>query len=565
MTQPFVCVPDSSEIGYAGSPPRSALLRGRSIDSVDRPFHPSEWVDVNLEVPCTPRACVVLGGQRRQSDLTKPTGCRSPGAATSAPVPPPRRRKRRERRPLPPKPGSGNDAADDESEPEPLYSKLGPADRDHEDSEEEFATIEHILKKCSLEDVRAATRPKNYSATSLPNVADLLANRGPRPEDDARRLLGQAKSVSLPREATPFTPPQNSEGKFFARERESEEQRAEDFVILKDEVSPDLGDGFETSTPVKARLQPADDDLEDFKDASGASSPLPCVSAGRETSRRDEDTGYESRIESHPVSDVSRMLGGSNELSSGILRGDGVDSFEESEKKRVLAVASVQRTISEESLPREMLDELDEDDEQQPMRPEDEKSSKVIRSNGLDQPINANIIHEQDTPSPSPILNSQGSNVVENPESTREGKSSGVAAIGNPTSMTPSLMELEVALTDMLEKKDEREREAAEDKSSDKLPVPQIAALKNVEESEPSKIRLIDFPRADRTNPFNDFKSDDHEPPEKPSRLHRISLMEEPVIEESQLVPTPPRRRHRSKSNLNMSSEALHTYGDRLI
>jgi hypothetical protein len=89
------------------------------------------------------------------------------------------------------------------------------------------------------------------------------------------------------------------------------------------------------------------------------------------------------------------------------------------------------------------------------------------------------------------------------------GVSSGTAATGNPTSMTPSLMELEVALTDMLEKKDEREREAAEDKSSDKLPEPQIAAPKDMKEPQSSKSRLIDFPRAERTNPFNDFKSDD--------------------------------------------------------
>lgn len=53
----YIC---SSEIGYAGSPPREVLTRGRSIDSVDRPFHPSDWVDVNLEVPSTPRAASVL-------------------------------------------------------------------------------------------------------------------------------------------------------------------------------------------------------------------------------------------------------------------------------------------------------------------------------------------------------------------------------------------------------------------------------------------------------------------------------------------------------------------------
>jgi len=50
----------SSEIGYAGSPPREILARGRSIDSVDRPFHPSDWVDVNLEVPSPPRPSSAL-------------------------------------------------------------------------------------------------------------------------------------------------------------------------------------------------------------------------------------------------------------------------------------------------------------------------------------------------------------------------------------------------------------------------------------------------------------------------------------------------------------------------
>lgn len=43
----------SSEIGYAGSPPRAQLARGSSLDSTDKPFHPSEWVDVNLEVSNT--------------------------------------------------------------------------------------------------------------------------------------------------------------------------------------------------------------------------------------------------------------------------------------------------------------------------------------------------------------------------------------------------------------------------------------------------------------------------------------------------------------------------------
>ncbi|KAL0101440.1 hypothetical protein PUN28_018935 [Cardiocondyla obscurior] len=118
----------SSEIGYAGSPPREMLTRGRSIDSVDRPFHPSDWVDVNLEVPSPPRA---------SSTLTNSIVDASPRPAVistlscsnlkdNTPVPPPRRKKRNRSRPLPPKPDeipenvTNNLRRGDTSE-EPLY------------------------------------------------------------------------------------------------------------------------------------------------------------------------------------------------------------------------------------------------------------------------------------------------------------------------------------------------------------------------------------------------------------------------------------------------------------
>ncbi|CAB0033372.1 unnamed protein product [Trichogramma brassicae] len=124
---PSVC--SSSEMDYSSSLPHSSfLLRGHSIDSVDRPFHPSEWVDVNLEVPCEPRSSVILkvhsAKQQRSAcyDFNKSNGLNgsSNGTYTSiisdgAPVPPPRRRRHRDRRPLPPKP---------DEEPEPLYSQL---------------------------------------------------------------------------------------------------------------------------------------------------------------------------------------------------------------------------------------------------------------------------------------------------------------------------------------------------------------------------------------------------------------------------------------------------------
>lgn len=115
--------------------------------------------------------------------------------------------------------------------------------------------------------------------------------------------------------------------------------------------------------------------------------------------------------------------------------------------------------------------------------------------------------------------------------------------------MTPSLMELEAALTDMLERKDEAEREGHEellrhgdgDKSADKPAPgePQIVPVKRnrgLEESgvelrqvsssspsppphttgdagqqqQPAKSRPIDFPRAVRRNPFNDLSAEEH-------------------------------------------------------
>lgn len=98
----------SSEIGYAGSPPRDVLARGRSIDSVDRPFQPSDWVDVNLEVTGTPRTSSVLTNLIVDGNLYPPTSTTtsigSDNATKVRPVPPPRRKKRNRGRPLPPKP-----------------------------------------------------------------------------------------------------------------------------------------------------------------------------------------------------------------------------------------------------------------------------------------------------------------------------------------------------------------------------------------------------------------------------------------------------------------------------
>ncbi|XP_076247590.1 uncharacterized protein LOC143187333 isoform X2 [Calliopsis andreniformis] len=160
----------SSEIGYAGSPPREVLTRGRSIDSVDRPFHPSDWVDVNLEVPSTPRPSSALTNLTVDTSLypaTTPTSSCS-NLKDSTPVPPPRRRKRNKGRPLPPKPDEigenpPSNLKTTETGDEPLYSsvKSPKANEDEEDGgveedEEEQNEAEEgsLDKQSSREDAR---------------------------------------------------------------------------------------------------------------------------------------------------------------------------------------------------------------------------------------------------------------------------------------------------------------------------------------------------------------------------------------------------------------------------
>ncbi|XP_015429922.1 PREDICTED: uncharacterized protein LOC107186543 [Dufourea novaeangliae] len=136
----------SSEIGYAGSPPREVLTRGRSIDSVDRPFHPSEWVDVNLEVPSTPRPSSALTNLTVDTSLypaTTPTSSCS-NLKDATPVPPPRRKKRNKGRPLPPKPdeiaeSSPGNSKRAETGDEPLYSSVRSpkSSGDEQDADEE--------------------------------------------------------------------------------------------------------------------------------------------------------------------------------------------------------------------------------------------------------------------------------------------------------------------------------------------------------------------------------------------------------------------------------------------
>ncbi|XP_015172817.1 PREDICTED: uncharacterized protein LOC107064541 isoform X2 [Polistes dominula] len=150
----------SSEIGYAGSPPRDVLTRGRSIDSVDRPFQPSDWVDVNLEVPSTPRPNSVLTNLTIDTNLypptTTPTSIRSNNLKDVTPVPPPRRKKRNRGRPLPPKP---DEIADKtmcnlrhvDSCEEPLYSSV-VSNNSPRMLLNDYATMEDVVGRVDSDD-----------------------------------------------------------------------------------------------------------------------------------------------------------------------------------------------------------------------------------------------------------------------------------------------------------------------------------------------------------------------------------------------------------------------------
>ncbi|XP_033223776.1 uncharacterized protein LOC117177290 isoform X2 [Belonocnema kinseyi] len=152
----------SSEIGYAGSPPRALLARGCSIDSTDRPFHPSEWVDVNLEVPNTPRASTALTNLTVNTNLysTTTTTSSCPNLMeNSVPVPPPRKRKRNIGRPLPPKPDDITEnnfrIESPTSKDEPLYSSVKTPKSKSNYFDSEVSETDSKRKFDSLEDSKS--------------------------------------------------------------------------------------------------------------------------------------------------------------------------------------------------------------------------------------------------------------------------------------------------------------------------------------------------------------------------------------------------------------------------
>lgn len=171
------------------------------------------------------------------------------------------------------------------------------------------------------------------------------------------------------------------------------------------------------------------------------------------------------------------------------------------------------RTISEESLPQEMLDEVDEEIEVDFF---DEKLAKdttnKLKKDCQDQRI------KTPPPSPEPKIKAQ---ILDNDHSTLLKVLNDEAVDGsNLSSMTPSLTELEAALSDMLEKEDQldeimkRENKSEECEQTivpEKLLEPEIIPVE--------KHNAIDKRVSDQRCPINDDILVDNTSENKTDRL----------------------------------------------
>lgn len=260
------------------------------------------------------------------------------------------------------------------------------------------------------------------------------------------------------------------------------------------------------------------------------------------------------------------------------------DGYEEKEltldiRSQVSSVGKLSRTISDESIPSEMVEEVEDTSAEEPKS----KDSKTP------------------PPSPEPKIKPeiQENEEHKRPASLKIHKEDGGES--NLSSMTPSLTELEAALSDMLEKEEHEEprpgHDHVEDSENSNLRhtddesivskptsddaegnLPVRRRKQNVKISLGDILNGVEVPESHEiirdvnttentvagggrdkiqgTNPFEDSDEEedkvpfggpvnpfDSEPPEKPSRLHKIPLDQTP--ESGPDGPTPPQRKHK--------------------
>lgn len=204
-------------------------------------------------------------------------------------------------------------------------------------------------------------------------------------------------------------------------------------------------------------------------------------------------------------------------------------------------------------MPREMLEEPEDDFF-------DEKLAKDARNNNTKKCLLDDWRGGTPPPSPEPKIKA----TVLDPDHSTLFKilKEEAAEESNMSSMTPSLTELEAALSDMLEKEDSVEggnRGGKEEPPIPKILEPVIEELRADERKMGRKVSFCSWEESiadlpDR--PVSPRDDTDPDPPKKPNRSNKST--EEDF---SDLVPTPPRRKNKS----SVARKESEMKNDRLI
>lgn len=267
------------------------------------------------------------------------------------------------------------------------------------------------------------------------------------------------------------------------------------------------------------------------------------------------------------------------------LSNDSVDSIDD---KRLSAAQLSQtdsspknltRSISEESFPSVLMEDTDDFFDEKIVKDTKNEITKIREE------LEA-VKNEVKTPpsTPEPIIKPQ---FQTNDHSILLKVLRDESNESNLSSMTPSLNELEVALSDMLEKTDELEiqefdnshnddNNSINDKDNNLLEKPIEPKIVKIIKNEDNKTELVDIDLNNDTTIVNGFKkttttatkirsldrNEQLNPPEKPSRLLRISL---DSLINTENIPTPPKRRNRSALGFKENSSPEPYHNDRLI
>ncbi|XP_011315067.1 synaptotagmin-like protein 2 isoform X2 [Fopius arisanus] len=548
----------SSEIGYAGSPSRELLTRGCSIDSVDRPFQPSDWVDVNLEVPSTPRASSVMTNRTLDTTLyhtASPTTSYS-NLKDVTPIPPPRSKKKNRRRPLPPKPSESYESLETEIAPkdskEPLYSSVKfPTGK-----KKEIYEIERVIPNAVVSGWKSAERlsshektsikSKSSSTVSLPNYNQLEASRY---EDEDEKSSEEKQTSPLDQFTDlPVDGLRLDKGKTSTPLKQDIKDEPRTPVKVDGWfLHPDKGTRFEDS-PAPEENGTIDEETMENRSFTKNTYENPFFEIPVDEMKKTHSLNRHREVQS--TKNLRRSLSNDTELFDNFedrntlaLRVDPSSPSQSDSSPRVLT-----RSISEESFPSALMEDPDEIDFFEDKVVKDTKNEITKIREELEA-----VKNEVKTPpsSPEPKIKPE---LQSNDHSTLLKVLRDEADDSNLSSMTPSLTELSAALSDMLEKQDEHlevheqplEYKHIPEKSIE-IPIePKIIPL-IVEETPPEMVN-IDLTNGNAINGFEKINKTNHdiESPPKPSRLHRI--IQTPSPESPDNIPTPPRRRNRSSS-----------------